>query len=79
MKKIKIFENESHNFQKVKLSDVKKGEYFKIKDTESAPVWVKGEFIRTDGLNKFSCTKYDDTNHEQFMAKDKEVYVGFEF
>ena len=30
------------------LKNVKKGDLFRLKDTENAPVWVKGEYVRSE-------------------------------
>lgn len=61
----------------MKIKDLKKGEYFKLKNSETAPVWVKGEYIRSE--KKYSTYKFDDTNHERFLSPDKEVITDFEF
>ena len=53
--------------------------YFKLQDTETAPVWVRGEYIREAG--KYSCFKFDDTNHEKLMKGTQTIYIyiGFTF
>ena len=58
-----------------KVNKVNQGTYFKLQDTETAPVWVRGEYIREAG--KYSCFKFDDTNHEKLMKTilwTKKVY-----
>ena len=49
----------------------------KLKPTTTAPVWVRGEYERSVG--KYSCFKYDDTNHEKFMKGSQDVYINFTF
>lgn len=61
----------------MKIRDLKKGEYFKLKNSDTAPVWVKGEYIRSE--KKYSTYKFDDTNHERLLSPDKEVITDFEF
>lgn len=62
---------------KTKINKVNRGTYFKLSETESAPVWVRGKFIREAG--KFSCYKFDDTNHEKLMKGSQTIFTGFEF
>lgn len=62
---------------KVAIKDLKKGEYFKLHDSESSPVWVRGDYVRSD--KKFSCYKFDDVNHERFFFGSSKVYNNFEF
>lgn len=62
---------------KAKIKDIKQGTYFKLKDTETAPVWVRGEYIAQ--AKKYSCYRFDDINHENLMRGDREVFTDFEF
>lgn len=59
------------------LAQVKAGEYFRFIDSDTAPVWVRGDYVR--GLGKYSCTKFDDMNREMFKLGGCVVYVGFTF
>lgn len=61
----------------VMLKDVKKGDYFKLKPTDSATVWTKGEYDRS--TKKHSCPKWDDCNHEKFLRGNQIVYTEFYF
>ena len=61
----------------MKLKDLKKGDYFKLKDNDTAPVWVKGEYVRSE--KKYSTYTFDDVNHERLMSPEKEVVTEFEF
>jgi len=63
--------------KKIKLRNTNQGQYFRLKDTETSPVWVRGEFVRGEG--KYSCTKFDDTNHEKLMKPTQNIYIGFKF
>lgn len=60
-----------------KVNKVNQGTYFKLQDTETAPVWVRGDYVRSD--KKFSCYKFDDVNHERFFFGSSKVYNNFEF
>ena len=59
------------------INKVKQGTYFKLKDTETAPVWVRGEYIRAE--RKYSCYKYDDVNHEKMMKGTQTININFTF
>lgn len=59
------------------IKQIKKGEFFKLQPTDSAPVWVRGYYCRED--KTFEAYKWDDTNHETFLKGHKKVYVDFEF
>lgn len=56
---------------------LKKGEFFRLKDSETAPVWVRDEYIPS--AKKFSTHKFDDVNHETLRKGDSVVFVGFIF
>lgn len=59
------------------IRNLKKGEFFRLSDRETAPVWVRGEYVRE--AKKYSTYKYDDVNHERLLAKDRIVFVEFTF
>lgn len=56
---------------------VAKGEHVKFKATESAPVWVRGEYCRES--KKYSFHALNDVNRETFKKADSVVFVGFTF
>nr|DAK61221.1 MAG TPA: hypothetical protein [Caudoviricetes sp.] len=62
---------------KTKIKNLKIGDYFRLKDSETSPVWVKGEYDRS--LKKYSTYKFDDVNHERFVSSNLEVFTEFEF
>jgi hypothetical protein len=60
-----------------RLADVKRGDYVRLKASETAPVWVRGEY---DAASKrYSLTKADDMNHELMRKGDLVVYTGFTY
>ncbi len=63
----------------VLLKNLKKGTFFKTRNTESCPVLVKDEFIRIDGLNKYSCHYFNDVCRERFLKGDTPVFTDFIF
>jgi hypothetical protein len=54
-----------------------KGEFIKLKDSESSPVWVRGDYDRQS--RTYSIYKFDDVNHESFVRGSRVVFVGFTF
>ena len=58
---------------KTELRKVKEGDFFRITDNESAPLWVRGYYGRSE--RKFEVYKYDNVNHENFMRGNRAVYV----
>ena len=61
----------------VKIKDIPNGEYFRLKESETSPVWVRGEYCKSE--KKYSIHKFDDINHELLKKGDFLVYVGFTF
>lgn len=59
------------------IRELRKGELFRLSDRETAPVWVRGEYIH--GAKKYITYKYDDVNHERLLSGDKRVIVDFIF
>ena len=58
---------------KTELRNVKEGDFFRLADNESAPLWVRGYYERSE--RKFEVYKYDNVNHESFMRGSRTVYV----
>lgn len=63
--------------QQTTAKAAKKGEYVKFKATDSAPVWVRGEYCRE--AKKYSFHAFNDVNRETFKKADFPVFVGFTF
>ena len=59
------------------IKELKVGAFFRLSPSENAPVWVRGEYVRE--LKSYSCTKFDDINHERFLKGVCIVVVDFEF
>lgn len=56
------------NMEKTKIRELTLGEFFRLSDSENAPVWVRGEYDRS--TRKYECYKYDDVNHwSEFCGK----------
>lgn len=54
------------------LRQIKEGEFFRLSKSESAPVWVRGYYERSE--KSFECYKYDNVNHETFFKGSRSVY-----
>ena len=69
-----IINNLKHTIMiQTELRKVKEGDSFRLKDNESAPLWVRGYYERSE--RKFEVYKYDNVNHENFMRGNRAVYV----
>lgn len=59
------------------IKKLKKGELFKLKDTEKAPVWVRAEYIPS--VKMYSTYQYEDINHEHLISGNTKVFIGFTY
>lgn len=50
-----------------------KGEFFRFKDSENAPLWVRSEYNRTD--KNYKCYRYEDTNHCIYCKSDRKIWI----
>ena len=66
-----------NTMKKKSIRQLKKGEFFRLSAGESAPVWVRGEYIRE--AKKYSTYKYDDVNYERLLSGNHKVVVDFIF
>lgn len=63
--------------RKTELKNVKRGEFFRLADSESAPVWVRDGYNRSS--RKYEGYKYDDVCHWREFGGTRIVYVDFCF
>lgn len=61
----------------VLLKQVKKGEVFKFRPSETAKVYVRDAYDRES--KKYEVYKFDDVCNYRFMKGTRIVYVGFVF
>lgn len=47
--------------RKTELKNVKRDEFFRLANSENAPLWMRGEYDRS--RKKYECYKFDDINH----------------
>lgn len=59
------------------IRELKKGEFFRLKDTETSPVWVRDGYVPE--LRKYSTYKFDDVMKQQARKGGTMVFVGFTF
>lgn len=62
------------------IKDIKKGEYFTLKDIaepKESQVYVRGEYDKSS--KSYSCYKFSDVNSERFFKGSKVVFTGFTF
>lgn len=58
---------------KTTLKQLKPGTLFRLKDSESSPIWVRDHYDRSS--KTYACHKYEDYNHETFFKGTRTVYV----
>ena len=56
---------------KTTLKQLKPGTLFRLKDSESSPVWVRDQ--------TYACHKYEDYNHEAFFKGTRTVFINFTY
>lgn len=61
---------------KIKIKDVKRGDYFMRKETAKV-VYVRGEYDRSS--KNFTCHAFDDISKFIYLAPNKEVFTDFTF
>lgn len=59
------------------IKELKKGDFFRLKESDTAPVWVRGEYLSSE--HKYSTYKFDDVNHEKLMLGNKIVFTDFAY
>ena len=67
----------TYNMKQKELRKVKRGEFFRLRASAYAPVWVRDEYNRKD--KKFEAHKYDNIGHWAEFNGSRIVYVGFDF
>lgn len=62
------------------IRELKKGDYFTIKNLEypsESQVWIRGEYDRS--AKTYSAINFSDMNRERFFKGTKEVFTDFIF
>ena len=59
--------------RQIELRQVKRGDIFRLKDSETAPLWVREDYDR--GSRKYGCCKYDNINHFSIINGKRLVFV----
>ena len=63
--------------KQTELRNVKHGDFFRLSNSDTAPVWVRGDYNRAS--NKFEAYKYNDVNYWNEFRGSRIVFVDFEF
>lgn len=63
--------------RQAQLRELKKGDFFRLSSSDTAPVWVRGEYNRS--TKKYECYKFDDVNHWAELTSTRKVTTDFEF
>ena len=67
-------EVQTNCYKKTKINKVNQGTYFKLKPTETAPVWVRDHYDRSS--QPYAC---HNSNHEKFFKGNRDIYINFIF
>ncbi len=59
--------------RQIELRQVKRGDIFRLKDSETAPLWVREDYDRSS--KKFGCCMYDNINHFSEINGKRLVFV----
>lgn len=62
------------------IKDLKRGEYFTLKEIEypsDTQVYVRGEYDRSE--KKYGCYKFSDMNSFRYLKGSKTVFMDFIF
>lgn len=63
--------------KQTELRNVKHGEFFRLANSETAPVWVRGDYNRSS--KKFEAYKYYDVNYWNEFMGSRIVFIDFIF
>lgn len=63
--------------KQTELRNVKHGDFFRLSNSETAPVWVRGDYNRAS--KKFEAYKYNDVNYWNEFRGSRIAWVDFEF
>lgn len=63
------------SYKETRVNKVNQGTYFKLKPTDTAPVWVRDHYDKSS--KTYACHKYDDSNHEKFLKGTRKIYINF--
>lgn len=61
----------------VQLKSAKRGEYIRLKNSETSAVYIRGDYCRIS--KKYSLASFNDVNREILKKSDFIVYVDFTF
>jgi len=59
------------------VAAVKLGEYIRLKDSDSAPVWIRDAYDKA--TKTYTLVKADDINHTMQAKPTRVVYIGFTY
>lgn len=62
---------------KTTIKELKRGDFFRLKETDTAPVWVRDDYVRTP--RKYYGYKWEDVNHGREFKNSQVVFIGFTY
>ena len=58
------------SYKETRVNKVNQGTYFKLKPTDTAPVWVRDHYDKSS--KTYACHKYDDSKSRKISQGNKE-------
>lgn len=58
------------------VDKLKKGDLFALKESENAPLFVRGEYNRVDGYNRYLCVAWCTNHADKALKKGTIVYIN---
>lgn len=62
------------SYKETRVNKVNQGTYFKLKPTETAPVWVRDHYDKSSKTYSMMTQ-----NHEKFLKGTRKIYIDFTF
>lgn len=59
------------------ISAVRKGDFIRFRDTDTAPVWIRGDYDRSS--RTYSVISFNDACHERFLKGTAKCFIDFDF
>lgn len=58
------------------IEKLKKGDLFTLRQDEKAPLFVRGEFNRIDGYNRYLCQAWCTNHADKALKRGTVVYIN---
>ena len=73
-----LLRGRSFSGREVLLKNVKKGDFFR-RTPDANTTFIKGDYFRDGGFNKYGASDAEDMNREVFLKGNTKVWVDFTY